>query len=395
MHQADRFLVVKLNRQYTAHVEMWDGITAAAEEGAWPYPIDEMTGREERQVDWSTCTGLMGWFRITSHQDTPYPVVNFSNSDGPIPGCGNLLNEDVAVGKMAADFLLRAGYSRFFYLGFPRKIFSHERLEGFRTAVQAAGGEMDGICLPPWPAETPEYWNPQLYFNFIAEELVPHLAKLPPDAALFGVDYHLALYLEHALFTKFPERIHTTALLAGDVPNFQRWLPGERRSLSYVQTANREKGRAAMEWFIRHGRDKATVMSLQKRYPPGGIVEEASTAGPACAHPPTAQAIRWSWQRIRRGHPPTVEELASYLHLSSRTLNRQFNLFLGKSTRDFLLELRMESAAQSLLSQPDRLIEEVAADAGFTNQGAFAEAFRKWSGMTPRSFRNERSSGAI
>ena len=147
---------------------------------------------------------------------------------------------------------------------------------------------------------------------------------------------------------------------------------------------------------MKHGRDKEAVAGLLQRFLPEGIVESVSTAGPACAHPVTAGAIRWSWSRIQQGQPPTVGELAVHLGMSSRHLNRLFLQYLGKNTRDFLWEQRMERAAQTLLTHPDRAIEAVAAEAGFNNQGSFAGAFRQWSGSTPRDFRKKspgRSSG--
>ena len=104
---------------------------------------------------------------------------------------------------------------------------------------------------------------------------------------------------------------------------------------------------------------------------------------------PTARAIRWCWQQIQEGTPPNVEELAAYLHMSSRTLNRQFQRELGKSARDYILNLRMERAAQSLRANPDWTVDRVSQDAGFSNQSAFTAAFRAWSGFSPRDYRKK------
>lgn len=43
----------------------------------------------------------------------PFPLINVTNSSGPLPGLGNLLSDDAAVGRLAADYLIKEGYRHF------------------------------------------------------------------------------------------------------------------------------------------------------------------------------------------------------------------------------------------------------------------------------------------
>ncbi|MCC5843264.1 MAG: helix-turn-helix domain-containing protein [Verrucomicrobia bacterium] len=327
---------------------------------------------------------------------SPFPIINLSNGRGPLPHCGNLLNADVAVGREAARHLLQNGYKAYLAIGMSRFQFSQQRLQGFASALCDKGQEVRHAELPDVSKLWSEgHWNPQAYLNAMSEQLEVVLRDLPPDTGIFTVDHPMAQQVEHCLFTRFPERMHTTGLLSGDLPVAFRWLPGARRSISCVRTANAAKGRAAMAWFMEHGRDPEAATDLCRFFEPEGIWGRVSTAGPACGHPILAKGIRWTWRHVQRGHPPTVEELAAHLTMSARTLNRLFQQELQQTARTFLLELRMERAAQMLREKPDWSVQRIAEEAGFTNQGAFASAFRVWSGQSPREWRSSISSPRV
>ncbi|MCC5788014.1 MAG: helix-turn-helix domain-containing protein [Opitutales bacterium] len=387
------FLLSILDRRIQSQFEVWHGLTEAADASGWPYPIEEVS-RLRRKLETQSCLGVLSW-RGADRQDlVGIPIINLSNYRGPLPDCGNLLNEDRAIGRMAADHLLGNGYSTYLTVGLAQPHYSRERMEGFSAKIQTKGLPLHSVDFPMGRNWTPKAeWNPQRYLDQSSEELEPILRELPPDTGIFAVDHPIAQQIEHCLYTRFPERVHTTGLLAGDLPVSYRWLPGSRRSLSCVRTANAARGKAAMDWFIKQETQPEPIAKLCRFFPPAGIFTQASTAGPACRHPILAWGIRWSWTRIQGGEPPTVEEMASYLKMSSRTLNRLFQSELSQTARGFLLTLRMERAAQTLQQNPQYSIQRVAEEAGFTNQGAFTSTFRSWSGQNPREYRKTGGSG--
>ena len=383
-----RFLAASLATSLHSHEEVWQGLCSAADRCGWRFPIERL-GASKRPVDMTSCLGLLCWAWDELTEEFTYPILNLSNASGPLPGCGNLLNEDKAVGKLAAQHLLRNKYRAYAVVSAQTNTYSAQREEGFASALRDAQKSYLSIVLPPLRKWAPSGWNPHLFFEAMAAELQPVLRDLPADTGIFAIDHPIAQIVEQCLFAHFPERRHTTGLLAGDLPVSYRWLPGSRRSISCIQTANRQRGEAAMDWFAQNLSPSPDPPDFTLSFAPEGVLAKNSTAGPACENPLLAKGIRWSWQNIQEGSPPTVEELSAYLRMSSRSLNRLFQTELNTTAREFLLTQRMERAAQMLRQEPDWSILRIANEAGFTNQSAFTDAFSRWSGQQPRDYRKE------
>ncbi|GGO76823.1 transcriptional regulator [Marinobacterium nitratireducens] len=84
--------------------------------------------------------------------------------------------------------------------------------------------------------------------------------------------------------------------------------------------------------------------------------------------------------------PPSIQEVASALNMSARTLRR--HLDKEGTTYQALKDQSRFDAAQEYLSYPNVSVQEVAALLGFTEPSAFVRAFRKWSGVTPAAYRD-------
>lgn len=98
-----------------------------------------------------------------------------------------------------------------------------------------------------------------------------------------------------------------------------------------------------------------------------------------------AQSLAAQVQGLLREHPQWGKErIAERLGLSGRHLNRR--LAEEGSSFKLLRERVLHAMAEQLLHSPARLAE-VAERLGFSDESAFAKAFRRWSGMTPGQFR--------
>lgn len=85
------------------------------------------------------------------------------------------------------------------------------------------------------------------------------------------------------------------------------------------------------------------------------------------------------------GRFPSVEESASDLHMSSRTLKRKLQQ-LGTSYQRILDDLR-KGLAVEFLSQTDHTVDEIAIQLGYSDASNFARAFRRWTKKSPSDYR--------
>lgn len=74
--------------------------------------------------------------------------------------------------------------------------------------------------------------------------------------------------------------------------------------------------------------------------------------------------------------------------LSPNYLSRIFKRKKGMNFSEFLLEVKMETAAK-LLRDVTKKTYEIAAEVGYDNPKNFTRAFKQYCGRTPREFREQ------
>jgi AraC-like DNA-binding protein len=87
-----------------------------------------------------------------------------------------------------------------------------------------------------------------------------------------------------------------------------------------------------------------------------------------------------------RGGDPSLERVADQLSLTPRTLQRKLQE-LGTSHNELLDHMRRQLAMR-YLREREMAICEVAYLLGFSESSSFHRAFKRWTGVTPREFRN-------
>ncbi len=97
------------------------------------------------------------------------------------------------------------------------------------------------------------------------------------------------------------------------------------------------------------------------------------------------QQVRHAIIRLARIEAPSIERVASALHTSVRTLQRR----LSDRNLNFqeLLDDTRYRMAQDYLADRRLQLAEVAQLLGYSEQSAFNRAFKRWSGSTPRVWR--------
>ena len=88
----------------------------------------------------------------------------------------------------------------------------------------------------------------------------------------------------------------------------------------------------------------------------------------------------------------SVTALALRLGLGEQTFRRRVHRATGKSPKQLILAIQMHEASRLLLEEPHIMIRDVALSCGFEETSFFSHAFKKWSGMSPMHFRENRQS---
>ncbi|TDG12706.1 AraC family transcriptional regulator [Seongchinamella unica] len=126
-------------------------------------------------------------------------------------------------------------------------------------------------------------------------------------------------------------------------------------------------------------RDEAELSEFLKLAPYHVIIEpKASTLS-------VTQRIRNILGSDFRTEMPSFEELTGLLNMSARTLRRRLEKE-GTSYQRIKDNARRD-AAISLLSRDGLTVSEVAERVGFSDPSAFHRSFKKWTGLSPGSYR--------
>ena len=74
--------------------------------------------------------------------------------------------------------------------------------------------------------------------------------------------------------------------------------------------------------------------------------------------------------------------------MSERSLSRTFHATVGQSPIEYLLNMRLQRAEESLLTSPTP-ISQIAYAVGFKDANFFTRQFHKQRGVSPRVFRKQ------
>ena len=85
--------------------------------------------------------------------------------------------------------------------------------------------------------------------------------------------------------------------------------------------------------------------------------------------------------------PVKVEDVAEHVGLDRKYLRNLFSKYLGVSTKEYLMNIRMEKAKELLISE-EIPVADVAESVGYTDALAFSKIFKTHVGVSPIEFRS-------
>ena len=164
--------------------------------------------------------------------------------------------------------------------------------------------------------------------------------------------------------------------------------PGERVRILAVAPVLRELMIYSRRWPIgRSGVDPDPLadsfFAVLGQLVSESLDQEMPLSLPTSRDPDVAAAMSWTQDHLIGA---TVMEVARSVGLSERSLRRRFEVVVGMSWRDYLLQARL-LRSMALLAQPSRSVLEIAGLVGFDSLSAFGRAFRRRTGETPSEYR--------
>ncbi len=285
-----------------------------------------------------------------------------------------ILNDNLAVGRMAARHLADRGFRHLAYYGVRGERWSELRLEGVEAVARAAkatlsvhpsGGKWEASQerLKSWIAGLPRP------LGLVAANDIHGLRALdacrraglavPEQVAVVGADDDAELCelsdppLSSVTFN--PERVGYDA--AGLLDRLMAGRPGPAEPV---------------------------------QVPPLGVSTRQSTDILAIDDADVAKAIHYIRRHAFEGI--TVEDVLEEVPLSRRALEHRFRRRLGRTPKEEIQRLRFEQA-KNLLSSTDLPVARISDRLGFHQPAYLSAAFKRETGLSPAAFRNRRRLG--
>lgn len=298
------------------------------------------------------------------------PVVNISSYHDDWPFL-TVMEDNRAIGEMAAQYFAERGYRQFVFIGETEPAYSRWRREGFSAEVERQGFERPkvyeaasfvsaehGEALTGWLDPLPKPLAMLTSNDVMARQVTRALLKqgiaVPEQVAVMGVDNDVA----------------TCELLTVPITSIDR----NAEPIGY------EAARVLDELMEGQSAPEHTIL-----VPPKGVVERASTQQLAVDDPEMVAALQYIREHLDDASL-TIEEVAAAAGMSQRSLERRFRKLLGRTPRRELIRCRLDCAAR-LLRETDLNLDGIAKASGFADSTYLCRSFKQDRDLTPIEYR--------
>ncbi len=302
------------------------------------------------------------------------PVVNLAGAlrDAGLP---RVMVDHKATGQLAAAHLLDAGLKRFAYLGLKGVWYSQQRRDGFRDAIERAGGE----CLVYEVSKRTDFR--QLWLRG-QSEIDAWLRTLKPPVGILAVHDDRARLLVDGCRRVGLAVPHDVALMGVD--NDETVCEFCQPPLTSVSRSSRRVGYEAAALLDRLMSGKPAPDS-DLLVPPDGVVRRASTGIVAIEDPHVAAAVQYTRDHVDEMFG--VERFEKLLPVSRRRIEQLFQRVLGQTPYEYICHVRVIRAKELLVREEKMAIRDVAAACGFPDTQRLRLVFQRLTGKTPTDYR--------
>ena len=306
---------------------------------------------------------------------TRLPAVDVSAAR-KVPEIPWVETDDREIARMAVRHLVDRGFRTLAFCGEPQFNWSRGREENFVEFAEAAGCEhhlfqgksrtdekyswtRERRRLTTWVERLPKPVGVMACYDFKGQQLLDVCRELniavPEQVAVIGVD--------------------NDARLCGlCTPPLSSVIPDTLRT-GY-------EAAQLLDRVMRGEKVRTDALLL----PPLGVAERQSTDVYAIDDPELATALRYIREHACEGI--TVNEVLKVIPISRRMLEQKFLKLVGRTPHSEIVRIRMERVSR-LLRETALPLSEIARRVGSTDPMYLSRAFKRHTGITPRTYRRD------
>jgi LacI family transcriptional regulator len=296
------------------------------------------------------------------------------------------------IAKLACEYFLKKKFRNFAFFGLTQAKWSLDRMESFSSYLARQNYKVHVFKEEQIPITNDFAPFTALWINTILntrqqKQLAEWFKQLPkPTAILAGCDIfacHLCNVAKEAGF-KVPDEI---AILGVD--DDQAICNICDPPLSSIALNFKKAGYDAAKLLDKIISGQQTMQGQYIKIQPTHIESRGSTDIFAINDPDIVQVLKYIRQNSNK--PLQIDEIASYVYISKRSLQLRFRKALGRSIHDEIVQAHFD-IAKALLIETNLPIDEIAARSGFLYTSNMRRAFKQLASLLPQKYRRQYNS---
>lgn len=301
----------------------------------------------------------------------------------PLADVCEVRSDSECAGHLAAEHLLERGFRHYGFVGLAGRIWSDLREQAFTRRLQRSGYTLCRYASPR-RREDQDWGREQ-------RRLEQWLIELPKPVGILACNDDRGRQVLEAcrmIGVKVPEEVSVIG-----IDNDELLCELSCPPLSSVRLNPEQGGYRAAELLDRMMRNRACGLPAYDEVSCGPkrilveatwVVRRRSTEIDVSDDREVAAAL--SYIRDHAGMGVNVNDVASAVSLSRRSLELRFRASLGRTIHEMIERMKLDRAVR-ILAETDLCVEEAAEASGFTTASHFVQVFRRRIGTTPAKYR--------